>query len=473
MSLKRKVSLLLAGVMALSALALGGCGGAKDESGDSESASADYSLEAQEVKAEEIISGINVVYLGSDLFASDPSPVDYVAKHYEQNVVKDAVAGSTMAGSDKDSYVSRIQAMDKDMDVDCFIMELPMADVTKKTSVGEAVEKPESLDGLDTDTYIGAMQYLTVYIQQTYQCGVVFANYLPDDAAKKYKDAAWSAKYACNDVVILNMYDNLDAKKAADTAYVNADHTALTEAGCAAWYVPVFEEQLLSNYGVINAAKVNVMEQYDPANVEAIADSPLKGKKIIFLGSSVTFGSNSNEASFVEYLAARDGIEYVKEAVSGTTLVDNDETSYISRMKANIPAQSADLFICQLSTNDATTGQPMGEISKSENMDDFDTSTVIGAMEYVIAYAKKNYNCPVMFYTGTKYDSEQYGEMVEATLKLQDKWGIGVIDMWNNLDVNIPKYNYYMANGIHPNRAGYLDWWTPYFEECITEFLGL
>ena len=65
----------------------------------------------------------------------------------------------------------------------------------------------------------------------------------------------------------------------------------------------------------------------------------------------------------MEYLAARDGIVYVKEAVSGTTLVDNGETSYIARMKANIPDQKADLFICQLSTNDATTGQPMGEIS--------------------------------------------------------------------------------------------------------------
>jgi lysophospholipase L1-like esterase len=175
----------------------------------------------------------------------------------------------------------------------------------------------------------------------------------------------------------------------------------------------------------------------------------------------------------VEYLAARDGIVYVKEAVSGTTLVDNGETSYIARMKANIPDQKADLFICQLSTNDATTGQPMGEISDSKNMDDFDTTTVAGAMEYIIAYADQHYGCPVMFYTGTKYDSEQYGEMVELTKKLQEKWGIGIIDMWDDLDADIPEYHYYMANGIHPNRAGYLDWWTPFFEQEIEKYLDL
>jgi len=33
-------------------------------------------------------------------------------------------------------------------------------------------------------------------------------------------------------------------------------------------------------------------------------------------------------------------------------------------------------------------------------------------MEYIICYAKQTWNCPVLFYTGTKYDSEQYAEMV-------------------------------------------------------------
>ena len=34
-------------------------------------------------------------------------------------------------------------------------------------------------------------------------------------------------------------------------------------------------------------------------------------------------------------------------------------------------------------------------------------------MEYIIVYAKQTWNCPVIFYTGTKYDSKQYQQMVD------------------------------------------------------------
>ena len=92
-------------------------------------------------------------------------------------------------------------------------------------------------------------------------------------------------------------------------------------------------------------------EQYHPEQLSEKADSPLKGKHMIFLGSSVTYGSASLGVAFPEYLAALDGIEIVKEAVPGTTLVtegDTDATSYIPRMKTIDPAYPADCFICQL-----------------------------------------------------------------------------------------------------------------------------
>ena len=52
------------------------------------------------------------------------------------------------------------------------------------------------------------------------------------------------------------------------------------------------------------------------------------------------------------------------KAVNGTTLIDNCEDSYIERMRDNLdPERQVDLFICQLSTNDATRNSPLGEIS--------------------------------------------------------------------------------------------------------------
>ena len=63
--------------------------------------------------------------------------------------------------------------------------------------------------------------------------------------------------------------------------------------------------------------------EYSLASVQPLPDSTLTGKNIFFLGSSVTYGACSMHESFVDFLAKRDGINALKEAVSGTTLVDN------------------------------------------------------------------------------------------------------------------------------------------------------
>ena len=201
--------------------------------------------------------------------------------------------------------------------------------------------------------------------------------------------------------------------------------------------------------------------------------SPLEGKKLVFLGSSVTYGAASCGESFVDFLEAETGCVTVKEAVSGTTLVDDKNDSYISRFKLLQEAE-ADIFICQLSTNDATQNKTLGDISESKNIEDFYTHTVAGAMEYIIAYAKNKWNCPVVFYTNPKYDSNEYQAMVELTLKLQEKWDIIVIDMWNDNEFNAAGNEYlnlYMADSIHPTKAGYLKWWLPYMKETLENLI--
>lgn len=218
--------------------------------------------------------------------------------------------------------------------------------------------------------------------------------------------------------------------------------------------------------------------EYSVANTDALTANELTGKKIIFLGSSVTVGSAANKESFVHFMEKRDGIVPTLEAVGGTVLVDETvwgKKSYIERMKTINPNMEADAFVCQLSTNDATMKKPLGEISESFSKDDFDTHTVAGAIEYVIAYAKETWNCPVFFYTGTQYKSEHYGKMVDLLLKIAEKWDIKVLDLWNDPEmqaVSEANYKLYMVNGIHPSRAGYRDWWTPKFEAFLIENLG-
>lgn len=217
-------------------------------------------------------------------------------------------------------------------------------------------------------------------------------------------------------------------------------------------------------------------EEYSFDKIMPMENSPLQGKTVLFLGSSVTNGAAALHDSIPEYFAARMGCTAIKEAVDGTTLVDDKSNSYISRMKANISANAEiKLVVCQLSTNDASQEKPLGEISASQNLDDFDTGTITGAMEYIIAYAKDTWGCPVVFYTNARYDSENYAAMVERVHELEEKWGIGVLDLWSSEDFNnitAEQRALYMYDTIHPLRAGYRDWWGPELEKQLCAYLG-
>ena len=212
-------------------------------------------------------------------------------------------------------------------------------------------------------------------------------------------------------------------------------------------------------------------EQYGFEKIEKLPGNPLEGRNICVLGSSVVYGHASQECSVAEYFAARFGCSYTKEAVSGTTLVDGGALSYVSRLKKLDKTAHYDLFICQLSTNDATKKLPLGKISET---DDYDTSTVTGAIEFIINYAKNTWNCPVVFFTGSRYDSAEYSAMVTRLFELKEKYGIGILDLWSSDEFNgIPDEQraLYMSDAIHPTKAGYREWWCPEMEKQLLEYL--
>ena len=201
-------------------------------------------------------------------------------------------------------------------------------------------------------------------------------------------------------------------------------------------------------------------------------DTPLKGKNVCVLGSSVVYGYASQECSIPEYFGARFGCTFTKEAVCGTTLADTGNLSYVSRLKKLDRNARYDLFICQLSTNDATKEIPLGEIGSGG---EYDTSTVTGAIEFIINYARETWNCPVVFFTGSRYDSARYDAMVKRLYELMDKYGIGILDLWSSdgfNQISDEQRSIYMSDPIHPTKAGYRDWWGPELERQLLDYLG-
>ena len=66
--------------------------------------------------------------------------------------------------------------------------------------------------------------------------------------------------------------------------------------------------------------------------------------------------------------------------------------------------------------------------------------------------------------------------MEQADLyELQDKWQIGIIDLYTDEVFNaIDKetYDLYMYDPIHPTKAGYAEWWMPKMESELIRILS-
>lgn len=219
---------------------------------------------------------------------------------------------------------------------------------------------------------------------------------------------------------------------------------------------------------------------FSVANTARIEDNILTNKTFFFLGSSVTYGSSSQGEAMPEFIAKRNGCICIKEAVSGTTLADNGEQSYVRRLEKYIDSgkiDHIDALICQLSTNDRLHVFSLGEVTADDvkDLNEFDKTTTFGAIEYIIALAKQTWNCPIVFYTNTYFsDSIPYELMIKNLKVIALKWDITILDLfWDKEfnDITPSQCKQYMADFIHPTRAGYREWWVPSFEDCLKNLL--
>ncbi len=236
--------------------------------------------------------------------------------------------------------------------------------------------------------------------------------------------------------------------------------------------------------------------EYAPERQEK-KENALNGKTLYFLGSSVTLGMRSEECAVPDYLEAIDGMHCVKDAISGTTLISEEEgDSYYARLvhsKHFDKEADIDAFVLQLSTNDAQESRldKWGEIT-SDNVfsaDSFDIRTTYGAIESILVYVEKTWDCPIYIYTNAYFEDEglrsigntkgsDYARLVEGARQIVSKYDahedyeVHMIDLFNDKEFNAisdEDYRFYMADAIHPYRTGYLYWWTPYFEARLLE----
>ncbi|TGP62280.1 SGNH/GDSL hydrolase family protein [Staphylococcus cohnii] len=201
----------------------------------------------------------------------------------------------------------------------------------------------------------------------------------------------------------------------------------------------------------------------------------LTDKSILFFGSSITYGAASHGISFVEFLNIESNVHTTKEAISGTSLSGTERNTYVQRIKKEeLSKAKYDLLVCQLSTNDGRLNKSIGEIKKEYDIDSFDVKTTIGAMEYIISYAKLTWDIPVLFYTCIRKTDPYYEFLVYNLYKLKEKWDIEILDVWGNqwASEQIKYDNTLFADDAHPTLKGYRYIYTPLFKEKIKNILS-
>lgn len=491
------------------------------------------------VEEDSPLKGKNIIFLDSSVtkgFSSyNKSFVDMIAKRDGAICVKEAVSGTTLIDNGPKSYVARLKTIDPNTPCDVFVCQLSTNDATKKSPLGKLSENGE----YDTSTVCGAIEYIVSYVKETWNCPVVFYTN-PQYNSVAYQKLVELLKEIAGplDIQVIDLWSNatVNQRKYRARRYIVWVHP--TRKGYRLW-TPIISsaladvlagkkirneegkvptENALKVKNTLNAVKswglrlvavaliavfisVYILltttmgigqpgnaEQYDPANIATVENSPLKGKTILFLGSSVTEGRASKKLSYVEYIEKIDGAIVIKEAVSGTTVANSDvgyavaEDSYLPRLMKYDATTPVDAIVIQLSTNDATSGGDLGKLSDSFDLAAIDSSTYTGGMEAVIAYAKQTWDCDILIYSNPEfrhdtglYEPEAYGEMVQQTKLIAEKWDVDFLNMWEDESckaVTDEQWDLWMGDAVHPTRAGYLEWWTPMFQEYLYGYVA-
>ena len=193
----------------------------------------------------------------------------------------------------------------------------------------------------------------------------------------------------------------------------------------------------------------------------------LKGKKINFLGDSITEGVGASEYAhcYVEQFAAATGAVCRNYGISGTRIAkrrvpyENPEFDryYASRVPEMDP--DADVVVVFGGTNDYGHGDaPLGEMS------DRTVWTYYGALHVLFtALIEKYPTAQIVILTPLHREDEEkrtpiLKPFVDATRQVAEYYSLPVLDLWANYGIQprIPVMkNMYVPDGLHPNDAGH------------------
>lgn len=213
-------------------------------------------------------------------------------------------------------------------------------------------------------------------------------------------------------------------------------------------------------------------KQYNASELIKNEDSLMQDDLIAFLGSDFVYGTKSDGQSFVDYLVKVDGIKAKKYGGEGYTLNGKGEGSLVESLNSVIKnGLNPMVLFCEVPVCNEKGRLKLGELTGSYFIGDYDTSTIIGAMEYICSSADMNWGCKVVFITCPNDDNKKYAQIVEAANQVAQKWNSGILNFYDNEEIVIDKKQrrLYFVDSSSPTKAGYNAVYGPMAEEYIND----
>lgn len=228
--------------------------------------------------------------------------------------------------------------------------------------------------------------------------------------------------------------------------------------------------------------------------IEMLEKDPLYRKKITCTGNSITAATHSVPGhGYIEQIADAHGMLVDNHAIWGAIIPqghprasgDITDIGCIHDTLDNMDAD-ADIVIMSGSINDCEYYQDtnfLGEIT-GDFSSELDSTTFYGALEDMCKKALQKWaGKPIIYVIEHRMtlDNTTYGqyylELHEAIVKVMNKWGISIVDLF----VDCPSLNYNdgyktqytTGDGTHPNYDGYEKYYVPRVYAEIKKLIGI
>lgn len=246
-----------------------------------------------------------------------------------------------------------------------------------------------------------------------------------------------------------------------------------------------------------NDSSVTVMYSNIESNkkrIEILEKDPLYGMKISCTGNSITAATHSVPGhGYVEQIADAHGMTVDNHAIWGAIIPQghpraSDDVTDIGCIHDTLDDMDADadIVIMSGSINDCeyySDASFLGEIT-GDFSTELDLTTFYGALEDMCKKALQKWaGKPIIYVIEHRMtlDNTTYGQyylkLHEAIVKVMNKWGISIVDLFNDcpsLNCNEGyKTKYTTGDGTHPNYEGYERFYVPRVYAEIKKLLGI